>query len=95
MEIEFLSCLELSHSNTKHTNLKFKLIGISMNQLNQLEQLYNSGSLFPKALRELLLLGGNTCYALNHLWYKTQQEIQSSAREWLIEYNNYHIFFCN
>lgn len=58
-----------------------------MNQLNQLEQLYNSGSLFPKALRELLLIGGNTCYALNHLWYKTQQEIQSSSREWLIEYN--------
>ncbi|MES2239026.1 MAG: hypothetical protein V4497_02075 [Bacteroidota bacterium] len=87
MEIDFLNHFKDSTSDLSYTDRKFEISGISLNQIEQLEQFYNNGHLFPKALRELLFLAGDSCYALNRLWYNTQQEIQTSTREWLNEYS--------
>lgn len=84
MEIDFLSNL----SNQPPNENNYAIIrGISLNQIEELEELYNNGKLFPKALRELLFLAGDFCYALNRIWYKNQQEIQTASKEWLLEYN--------
>lgn len=84
MEIEFLSNLSNQPPNDNSYNI---LRGISLNQIEELEELYNNGKLFPKALRELLFVTGDSCYALNRIWYKNQQEIQTASKQWLIEYN--------
>lgn len=56
-----------------------------INEILELEQLYNQGNPFPKALRELLFLAGRDCNVLDYGWHDTQQEIQEEAREWLTE----------
>lgn len=68
-------------------SMNFEIKGISLEEIKQLEQLYNNGIIFPKALRELLFLGGNSCYVLSKGWYDTQQEMQEESREKLLEFN--------
>lgn len=88
MNIEILTylrdnpTLEINKSGSFST-----ILGISETEITQLEQLYNNGNIFPKALRELLFLAGNSCYVLETGWYDTQEEIQTAAREWLVKYN--------
>ncbi|KDN54648.1 hypothetical protein [Flavobacterium seoulense] len=83
MEIEFLK----NFSQNNIINNKSSIIGISLSQIEELEKVYNNGKLFPKVLRELLFLAGDSYYALKRIWYKNQQEIQTLSREWLQEYN--------
>ena len=83
MDIQFLSYLEQIASHDKTQSLK----GMAVQQIVALEKIYNKTEPFPQALRELLFLSGHSCFALNRLWYKSQQEIQTAAREWLMEYN--------
>jgi hypothetical protein len=83
MEIEYLSFLTNYQSNKTNS-----LIGISLVKIEQLEMLYNNGNTFPKTLRELLFVGGDSFHLLNRIWYKTQREIQTAAREWLMEFNS-------
>ena len=68
-------------------SMNFEIKGISLNEIQQLEQLYNNGMIFPKALRELLFLGGDFCYVLSRGLYDTQQEIQEASREKLLKFN--------
>lgn len=88
MNIEILTYLRdnpIKYPND--TEYRGEIRGIALNEIEELEQLYNNGNIFPKALRELLFLAGNSCYVLETGWYDTQEEIQTAAREWLVKYN--------
>ncbi len=56
---------------------------IPVAEIEELEKLYNHGSLFPQALRELLYLAGADCYVLDYGLNETQKEMQEAAQEWL------------
>jgi len=60
---------------------------ISFNEILVLEQHYNQGHPFPKALRELLFLAGEYCYVMDFGIGGSQQEMQDDARTCLIELN--------
>lgn len=86
MNIETLTYLRdnpIKHGVTRN----FEISGIKLNEIEHLEELYNNGIFFPKVLKELLFLAGNYCYVLDYGWYDTQEQIQTAAREWLVEYN--------
>jgi hypothetical protein len=88
MEINFLNQLK-DNPSAYPNNKDFKgtIEAISLQEIESLEQLYNNGNTFPKALRELLFLAGNFCYVLDNGWYNTQQELQVATREWLADHN--------
>ncbi len=54
--------------------------GISMEWILALEQTYNNGNPFPKALRELLYLAGDNCNYLEFGGADTAEELQEEAR---------------
>jgi hypothetical protein len=54
--------------------------GVSETEIQQLEQLYNSGNPFPKVLKEMLFLAGNFCNFLDFNVYDSQQEMQDEER---------------
>lgn len=58
-------------------------IGLSMTEIQQLEQNWNSGNPFPQALRELLYLAGDYCYCLSYGYYDNQDELQEDLRHYL------------
>lgn len=87
MDIEYLSFLIDNQTYKNNLDQRFKLTGITLVKIEELELIYNNGISFPKALKELLFLGGDTSSLLNRIWYKTQQEAQTAAREWLSQYN--------
>jgi hypothetical protein len=68
--------------------------GYSLERIKELENKYNNGNPFPKALSELLYLAGDFCYGLDRP-YDTEEENQDLPREELIEYNRQinHPFF--
>jgi len=87
MEIEFLE--QLKNYPSAHPNdadYKGTIEGINLEEIESLEQLYNNGNTFPKALRELLFLAGSHCYVLDYLG-DTQEELQTDVREWLSNFD--------
>jgi hypothetical protein len=64
-----------------------RLEPLSIDQIEGLETIYNSGNQFPVSLRELLFLAGQSCYVLDYGLNDTQQEMQDDAREWLADRN--------
>ncbi|WP_343531982.1 hypothetical protein [Pedobacter sp.] len=60
---------------------------ISMQEITMLEQEFNGGNQFPKALRELLFLAGKFCIVFDYGLNDSQQEMQLDARADLPEYN--------
>ena len=76
MNIEYLQYLRDNPSKGM-----FTIEPISLAEIEQLEQLYNNGNHFPKALRELLYLAGEYCHVLDYSSFDTQQELQEYVRE--------------
>jgi hypothetical protein len=88
MEIIFLNQLKDNPSAYPNKeDYKGTIEAISVQEIESLEQLYNKGTTFPKALRELLFLAGNYCYVLDTGWYDTQQELQEASRKKLLKYD--------
>ncbi len=87
MEIEYLK--ELRDYPSAHPNKEYKTIKpISLQEITELENLYNEGQTFPKALRELLFLAGKYCYVLDYGLNTSQQELQEFVSELMVETNN-------
>ncbi|MCC2589771.1 hypothetical protein [Chryseobacterium sp. MFBS3-17] len=53
---------------------------LSLNEIQQLENLYFSGNSFPKALAEMLFLAGQYCIVLDFGDNDNQQELQDYVR---------------
>lgn len=86
MNIEYLKLLRDNPvKNPNSTGHKFIIRGISLTEIEQLEQTWNNGNPFPKALRELLFLAGEYCYVFNYGVYDTQQELQEEKREDMVD----------
>ena len=85
MKIEYLKELELNpyRYGAPHMNND----PIPLTEIKNLEQLYNDGQPFPKALKELLYLAGAYCYVLEYGAFDSQQEMQDYVRELLEEDN--------
>lgn len=88
MDIKYLTVLSnyptITNANTGYVKT---LEPISLDEIVQLEATYNSGNLFPTALRELLYLAGGYCYGLDFGIYDTQSDMQEAVRSWLVDHN--------
>lgn len=91
MLIEYLNMLQNNPSLEINRSGQYSTIsGISEAEIQQLEQQYNNGTPFPKALRELLFLAGNSCYVLEYGYKESsnlQQELQEEALESIALFN--------
>ncbi len=86
MNIEYLKILrDNPYEYPQNLEESFTIEGISLTEIEQLEQTWNNGNPFPKALRELLFLAGDYCYVFNFGIYDTQQELQEAMREDLVD----------
>ena len=85
MEIEYLK--ELHNNPNRRGDPNFTIKPILEPEIVYLEQLYNAGNTFPKALRELLYLAGNYCYVLDYGISESQEELQGFVRGELNYYN--------
>ncbi|KIO54546.1 SMI1/KNR4 family protein [Flavobacterium hibernum] len=86
MEINFLKYLRDNPSAYPYDkDYKATIQPISIEEIEHLEQLYNSGNPFPKVLKELLFLAGNDCYVCDYGINETQQELQEWVREDMLE----------
>lgn len=91
MEIKILKQLELYNSYDGFVHK-----GVSMERILAMEQTYNNGNPFPRALRELLYLAGDYCRYLDSAGADTAEELQEEARVALTR-NNMTIsrpFYC-
>jgi hypothetical protein len=81
MEIQYLTYLR-DNPDAYPNNIddKDSIKPISLQEIEQLEQLYNNGGTFPRALRELLFLAGKSCYVLDYGIYNTQEKMQEFVR---------------
>lgn len=61
--------------------------GISLEEINSLEQNWNNGNKFPLILRELLFLAGNYCNVFDYGVFDSQEDFQQFAREDFAESN--------
>jgi len=59
---------------------QFRTRPISIEEIEALEQKYNNGKLFPKVLRELLYLAGETCYVFDYNALDLMDEMQEHVR---------------
>ncbi|NQX86330.1 MAG: hypothetical protein HRT67_10580 [Flavobacteriaceae bacterium] len=67
MEIQYLQKLiEYPAGLDAYGNLSFENEPSSMEEILEMEALYNNGNQFPKVLRELLYLAGEGCYCLSY-----------------------------
>ncbi|WGH75099.1 hypothetical protein P8625_13625 [Tenacibaculum tangerinum] len=55
--------------------------GLTIAEIETLEQAWNTGDRFPQALRELLFLAGTYCHILDYNIHENQQEMQEEIRE--------------
>lgn len=85
MQIEYLK--ELEKNPYRFGKPNFNNEAIPETEIIHLEQLYNNGNTFPKALRELLFLAGDYCYILDYGISESQEELQEYVREYLDETN--------
>lgn len=60
---------------------KDEISGLTVLEIQQLEQAWNGGKEFPKSLRELLYLAGKKCYCVDYNIWGSQQEMQVGLRE--------------
>ncbi|MBP4136950.1 SMI1/KNR4 family protein [Flavobacterium geliluteum] len=82
MKIEYLAKLQDNpYENPSDLKNSFIIEGITLNEIQDLEKLYNNGNPFPKVLKELLFLAGNYCYVCDYGIDETQQELQEWVRE--------------
>ncbi|QTD39176.1 hypothetical protein JL193_08040 [Polaribacter batillariae] len=82
MNIEVLTKLRNNPAKfPNRTGNSFAIEGISLSNIEQLEQNWNNGNPFPKALRELLFLAGDYCYVLDYNLWEDQQEMQEELRD--------------
>jgi hypothetical protein len=88
MNIKYLTLLRDNPiGNPGGIDFKDEIKGISLAEIQQLEQTWNGGKEFPAALRELLFLAGDDCYVLDTGLMESQQEMQEEARQWLVDFN--------
>ena len=77
MNIEILKVLrDYPARYPNDINNQFENEGLTVTEIEVLEQIWNSGNLFPQALRELLFLAGTYCHILDYNIHEDQQEIQ-------------------
>ncbi|WP_293303068.1 hypothetical protein [Pedobacter sp. UBA4863] len=81
MEIQYLTYLRDNPSGN------FPIEPISLQEIQQLEILYNTGNPFPIALKELLFLAGQFCYVLDYGVFENQQQMQEFVRSEMAEEN--------
>lgn len=89
MQIEILTKLRDYPVDPKRGSL-FTNEGISETEIAQLEQTWNNGNPFPKALKEFLFLAGKYCY-LCEILMDSQEEFQQFVRQRML--NNDEIGF--
>jgi hypothetical protein len=81
MEIKYLTLLRDNPiGNPSNPDFLRAIKPISLQEIAQLEQLYNDGGMFPKALKELLFLAGKSCYVLDYGRKETMAEMQEDVR---------------
>ena len=86
MKINYL--IKLKENPIKFGHLmNFPIKSISIQEIEDLQGLYNAGNQFPRALKELLYLAGKDCYVLSYGLMESQQEMQEHARDMLAEDN--------
>lgn len=84
MEIVYLKNLQNNPKQyTNDTENQMEIQGLTIQEIEQLEQNWNNGSLFPKALRELLYLAGEFCYVLDYNVWEDQQDMQEMLRMYM------------
>ena len=82
MEIQYLKKLQNNpYENPSDLQNSFIIKGITLNEIQQLELLYNSGNPFPIVLKELLFLAGSNCYVCDYGINETQQKLQEWVRD--------------
>lgn len=69
------------------SSISFINKGISVTEIQQLEETWNNGNPFPKVLREFLFLAGNFCYVCDYGPTESQQDLQEWKRETMEDYN--------
>lgn len=79
MNVEYLQKLEQNPTKNSWRNLS-----ISIAEIQELEQQYNSGNVFPQALRELLYLAGKYCIVLDYGVEDSQKKLQEYVRSKMI-----------
>ncbi|MDY0990342.1 hypothetical protein SOM12_23140 [Flavobacterium sp. CFBP9031] len=84
MKIEYLKKLKENPIDFGEL-INFEIEGITLNEIEHLEQLYNTGKSFPKVLKELLFLAGKYCYVCDYGPNENQTELQESIREDLLD----------
>ncbi|OOQ61002.1 SMI1/KNR4 family protein [Mucilaginibacter pedocola] len=85
MEIKYLTRLKENAVVTwPTTGGKFSISPISMEEIIELEAIYNGGKPFPTVLRELLYIAGEHCHVLDYGIYGSQAAMQEKARGWLV-----------
>jgi hypothetical protein len=89
MEIQYLKHLQDNPMRNPHAESKyqFRIKPMSLEEIESLEQKYNNGKQFPKALRELLYLAGKDCYVFDYNALDSMDEMQEYVRESLAEFN--------
>ena len=88
MNIEYLKILRDNPAMYPNDiDYKGQIRGIPLTEIEQLEQTWNNGNPFPKALRELLFLAGDFCFVFSYGVYDTQQRLQEAMREDMVECN--------
>ncbi len=88
LEMEILYLKELQDSPfRKGITRDFLNVPLTELEINELEKAFNSGSPFPKALRELLFLAGDYCYVLDYGLNKKQVELQNFVRQRMTKNN--------
>ena len=81
MEIQYLTLLRDNPiANPSTPDFLNAIEPITLQEIAQLEQLYNSGNPFPKALKELLYLAGKSCYVLDYGIRETKAGMQDYVR---------------
>lgn len=71
---------------SKRSNFIKTSEGLSLEKIETLEAIYNSGNPFPKSLRELLYLAGKKCYVLAYHINGLQDIMQQKVRAKLNRY---------
>jgi hypothetical protein len=84
MDIKYL--INLKNLNSVLPSKYFPNESISLEEVSQLEQTYNKGNIFPKILKEYLLIAGKYCPVIDKGIFSSQQELQEFVREELEHY---------
>lgn len=88
MDIIYLTDLKnnpVKYGIKYEVNIDFNIEGLTIAEIEELELLYNAGSPFPQALRELLFLAGKYCYVLDYGGFNNLQRMQELVYENMID----------